>query len=190
MPLESVLLLLDNSEHSRNGDYPPTRLSSMVDAANYMAGSVCNGNPESTCGVLSMGGGAQLLTSPSDNLGRILGCMHGLKELGDTNIAQSVSMGLLALKHRRNKNGGQRIVVFVASPIEEVEKSLVKVGKVCKKNNVGIDVVVMGEIEQNEPICQKMVDAANSNDNSHMVTVPVNCLPSDILITSPIGGSG
>jgi hypothetical protein len=72
--------------------------------------------------------------------------MHGLKELGDSNIVQSVSMGLLALKHRRNKNGGQRIVVFVASPLEVEEKSLVKVGKVCKKNNVGIDVVVMGEV--------------------------------------------
>ena len=190
MPLESVLLLLDNSEHARNGDYPPTRISSMLDAANYMAGSVCNGNPESTCGVLSMGGGAQLLSSPSDNLGKILGCMHGLSSTGTSNVVQAVMMGLLALKHRRNKNGGQRIVVFVASPVGNTEKEVVKAGKVCKKNNVGVDVVVMGELESNEPICQKLVDAANSNDNSHVVTVPVNCLPSDILISSPIGGTG
>lgn len=32
--------------------------------------------------------------------------------------------------------GGQRVVVFVGSPITEDEKTLVKIGKLLKKNNV------------------------------------------------------
>jgi len=42
----------------------------------------------------------------------------------------------LALKHRRNKNGGQRIVVFVGSPIEDNLAALKKVGGGLNKNNV------------------------------------------------------
>ncbi len=32
----------------------------------------------------------------------------------------------------------------------------------------------------------RFVDAANSADNSHMITIPAGMLPSDILISSPI----
>lgn len=35
-----------------------------------------------------------------------------------------------------NDAGGQRVVVFVGSPITEDEKTLVKIGKLLKKNNV------------------------------------------------------
>jgi len=53
---------------------------------------------------------------------------------------------------RRNKNGGQRIVVFVGSPIEADGKTLVKVGKDLKKNGVAVDVISMGEIEDNQQV--------------------------------------
>ncbi len=39
----------------------------------------------------------------------------------------------------------------------------------------------------------RFVDAANSADNSHMITIPAGMLPSDVLISSPVinedGGS-
>lgn len=114
MPLESVLLLLDNSSHSLNGDYPPTRLSSMLSSASTIASNICNSNPESTCGVISLGGQVDVLCSLSDNLGSILSCMHGIAEDGSSELAKGVAVGLLALKHRRNKNGRQRIIVFVS----------------------------------------------------------------------------
>lgn len=42
----------------------------------------------------------------------------------------------LALKHRRNKNGGQRIVVFVGSPIEVKDNVLKKLGISLRRSNV------------------------------------------------------
>eukprot|EP00519_Triparma_laevis_P000447 CAMPEP_0182497792 /NCGR_PEP_ID=MMETSP1321-20130603/6181_1 /TAXON_ID=91990 /ORGANISM="Bolidomonas sp., Strain RCC1657" /LENGTH=332 /DNA_ID=CAMNT_0024701743 /DNA_START=190 /DNA_END=1185 /DNA_ORIENTATION=+ len=189
MPLESVLLLVDTSEQTRNSDYPPTRLSSQVDAANYLAQSIINGNPESTCGVLTMGGQPRLLTSCTDNLGKILNSLSNLTYEGKSSLPQSISVALLALKHRRNKNGRQRIITFVASDLENNEKEITKVGKLCKKNNVGIDVISL--VPGSETSIQKLCDAANSNENSHLVTVPLGSLASDVLISSPITeGSG
>lgn len=60
------------------------------------------------------------------------------------------------------------------------------------KNNVFIDVIVLGEVEENEPKLRELVDAANGTSNEegerncHLVTIPAGVLPSDVLISSPI----
>jgi 26S proteasome regulatory subunit N10 len=60
------------------------------------------------------------------------------------------------------------------------------------QNNVFIDVIVLGEIEENEPKLRELVDAANgassadAERNCHLVTIPAGVLPSDVLISSPI----
>jgi len=204
MPLESCMILLDNSEFMRNGDYLPTRLDAQSDAANMIVNQKTQSNPESTVGVISMSStgpiaGAELLVSPTDDLGKILGALHKVPLCGKTvvgkdavDVAASVQVATLALKHRRNKNGSQRIVLFVGSPLTGADtKALVKAGKQLKKNNVFIDIIVLGEVEENEPKLRELVDAANGTSadnerNCHLVTIPAGVLPSDVLISSPI----
>ena len=50
----------------------------------------------------------------------------------------------------------------------------------------------MGEAEVNEPILRQLVEAADSDGNSHLVVIPTGVLPSDVLLSSPImnGGGG
>ncbi|KAL7520100.1 hypothetical protein ACHAWX_006301 [Stephanocyclus meneghinianus] len=207
MPLESCMILLDTSEYMRNGDYLPTRLDAQSDAANMIVNQKTASNPESTVGVIRMSSsgpasGAELLVSPTDDLGKILSALHrvplsgkmanGTKDAVD--VAASVQVATLALKHRRNKNGAQRIVLFVGSPLIHADaRSLVKAGKQLKKNNVFIDVIALGELEGNEPKLRELVDAANGSStddnaerNCHLVTIPAGVLPSDVLISSPI----
>mmetsp|Transcript_38400 Transcript_38400/g.80783 ORF Transcript_38400/g.80783 Transcript_38400/m.80783 type:complete len:438 (+) Transcript_38400:180-1493(+) len=222
MPLESCMILLDNSEYMRNGDYIPTRMEAQSDAANLIVNAKTQSNPESTVGVIAMSSagpssGAELLVSPTDDLGKILTALHGVPLSGEmdfpgkkdaVDVAASVQVAALALKHRRNKNGSQRIVLFVGSPLACADKrSLVKAGKQLKKNNVFIDVIALGELEENEPKLRELVDAANGTNTAasneeggaertcHLVTIPAGVLPSDVLVTSPIlrgdgGGMG
>ena len=42
----------------------------------------------------------------------------------------------IALKHRKNKRGGQRIVSFVGSPVDGDAAEMRKLGALLKKNNV------------------------------------------------------
>lgn len=197
MPLESCMILLDNSEYMRNGDYIPTRLEAQQDAANLLVGAKTQSHPESTVGVSA---GTELLVSPTDDVGKILNALHGLPfNQTAPDVTASVQVASLALKHRRNKNGAQRIVLFVGSPLEGVDnRALAKAGRQLKKNNVSIDVVAMGELEHNEDKLKELVDAANGRSDDgqertcHLVTIPSGVLPSDVLAGSPIvhGGSG
>ena len=53
----------------------------------------------------------------------------------------------LALKHRQNKNHKTRIILFVGSPLDADESTLVKVAKKLKKEKVNVDIVSFGEDE-------------------------------------------
>ncbi|KAG7374108.1 von Willebrand factor type A domain containing protein [Nitzschia inconspicua] len=216
MPLESCMILLDNSEFMRNGDYIPTRLEAQQDAANLLVGAKTQSHPESTVGVSA---GTELLVSPTEDVGKLLNALHAVKishhggarmammgpAKGSSNLSSAsdiinaIQVASLALKHRRNKNGAQRIVLFVGSPLEGLDsRALAKAGRTLKKNNVAIDVVAMGELEVNEEKLKELVDAANGRTDEgaertcHLVTIPAGVLPSDVLASSPIvhGGSG
>ena len=61
-----------------------------------------------------------------------------------------------------------------------------KVGKKLKKNNVAVDIVSFGSEEENAEKLDAFVQAVNSGENSHLVTVPAGTILADMLFGSPI----
>ncbi len=108
--------------------------------------------------------------SPTEEIGKVLAAFALVKLDGkSTDLSTAVQIAQLALKHRKNKNGGQRIIAFVGGPLEGSVVLFQKVGKNLKKNNVAIDIVSMGEIDQNLEKLTELVGAANTNDNRFLV---------------------
>jgi 26S proteasome regulatory subunit N10 len=194
---EATVVCVDNSEHTRNGDYAPTRFLAQADAVNLLAGAKTQHHPENAVGVLAMGGAApRVLVTPTTDLGKVLGAMGELRIEGPgARLATAVQVAQLALKHRENKNQRQRIVVFVGSPLAETSEELVKIGKRLKKNNVAVDVIAFGSEEENAARLEAFHGAVDSGGNSHLVTVPPGVVLSDALFGTPIfqaegGGDG
>jgi 26S proteasome regulatory subunit N10 len=50
------MLILDNSEYMRNGDYTPSRFDAQADAVNQVVQTKLDSNAENTVGVLTMAG--------------------------------------------------------------------------------------------------------------------------------------
>lgn len=192
MVLEATMICVDNSEWMRNGDYAPTRFQAQSDAINFLAGAKTQDNPENTVGVLSLAGkGPRVLVTPTADLGKVLGAMHGLGMESEANITSGVQVAQLALKHRQNKNQRQRIVLFLGSPVAADQAALVKIGKKLKKNNVAVDIVSFGDPDNlNTEKLEAFLEAVNSNDNSHLVTVPLGAVLADFLLSSPIFTEG
>lgn len=150
----------------------------------------------------------EVLVTPTQEVGKILTALHATKLGGSIDLVTAIQVAQLALKHRQNKNLRQRIIAFVGSPLDDAveEKSLVKLGKKLKKNNVALDIVNFGEHEVNEARLKALVDAVQSGENryfrsaimslgavsdqflhSHFLTiVPGSHLMSDIILTSPV----
>uniref|UniRef100_A0A7C9FLP8 26S proteasome non-ATPase regulatory subunit 4 homolog n=2 Tax=Opuntia streptacantha TaxID=393608 RepID=A0A7C9FLP8_OPUST len=189
MVLEATMICIDNSDWMRNGDYPSNRFQAQADAINLICGAKTQSNPENTVGILTMSGkGVRVLVTPTSDLGKILGCMHGLEVGGEVNLAAGIQVAQLALKHRQNKNQQQRIIVFAGSPVKHDKKRLEMIGRKLKKNSVALDVVDFGEDEdcKSEKL-EALVAAVNNNDSSHIVHVaPGPNALSDALISTPI----
>jgi 26S proteasome regulatory subunit N10 len=103
----------------------------------------------------------------------------------------------LALKHRQNKSQRQRIIVFTCSPIQEDEKTLVKLAKKMKKNTISVDFIAFGDLEsETTQKLEAFNEHVKGGDGSHLAIIPPGPnLLSDSLVTTPIlagegGGSG
>ncbi|PFH61056.1 hypothetical protein XA68_18317 [Ophiocordyceps unilateralis] len=205
MVLEAVMVVVDNSESSRNGDYQPTRFDAQVDAVNVLFQSITQGNPESSVGLMSMGGkGPEILVTLTTEQGKILEGLHRTKKNigGSSHLKTGIQVATLALKHRQNRLQRQRIIVLVCSPVEEEEKELTQLAKKMKKGNISVDFILFGDLE--DDTTQKKLQAFNTavkgNEGSHMVVIPPSGkLLSDQLVATPIllgenasgsGGSG
>ncbi|KAL6919954.1 hypothetical protein ACHAPO_001172 [Fusarium lateritium] len=202
MVLEAVMVVVDNSESSRNGDYQPTRFDSQVDAVNITFQSITQGNPESSVGLMSMGGkGPEVLVTLTTEQGKILEGLHRTKKKigGSSHLKTGIQVATLALKHRQNRSQRQRIIVFVCSPVEESEKELTALAKKMKKANISVDFVLFGDLDDDSTKnkLQLFIDTVKTNEGCHLVVIPPSSkLLSDQLVSSPIllgenaGGSG
>lgn len=85
-----------------------------------------------------------LLVSPTEDIGKILASFSRVSLGGSNDFASAVQVAQLALKHRKNKNGGVRIIAFVGSPLSESVAQLKKIGTLLKKNNIAVDVISFG----------------------------------------------
>ncbi|KAH7087200.1 hypothetical protein FB567DRAFT_527170 [Paraphoma chrysanthemicola] len=194
MVLEASMIVVDNSEASRNGDYVPSRWEAQQDAVNLIFSAKTGANPESSVGLMSMGGSTpEILTTLTTDIGKILDGLHRTKIKGSSHFVTGINVAALALKHRQNKSQKQRIIIFNCSPIEEEEKNLVKLAKKMKKTNISIDIVAFGELsDDTTKKLQAFSDNVQSAEGSYLATIPPSAnLLSDSLISTPLlGGDG
>jgi 26S proteasome regulatory subunit N10 len=190
MVLEATMLVLDNSEWMRNGDYIPNRYDAQNDAIQLVFNAKRQMNPENAVGIVSASGTSpKVLVTLTQDHGKIISALHQVNIGGSSNVLDAIQIAQLALKHRQNKNQQQRIIIFVASPLTCTEEDLTRVAKLLKKNGIAADVINFGEDLQNTVRLEAFISAINNNDNSHLVTIPPGSnLLSDALVGSPILG--
>ncbi|KAF2773229.1 hypothetical protein EJ03DRAFT_124256 [Teratosphaeria nubilosa] len=194
MVLEATMIVVDNSESARNGDYVPSRWEAQTDTANLIFHSKTQSNPESSVGLMSMGGsGPEVLTTLTTNPGKILDGLHRTKVKGQSHLYTGIMIASLALKHRQNKSQRQRVIVFVCSPIEESKDKLVKLAKKMKKNNTSIDLIAFGDLtDDNLDKLRAFNENVKGGDGSHLEIVPPgpNLLSDSIVASTILAGEG
>ncbi|CAR26396.1 ZYRO0B08712p [Zygosaccharomyces rouxii] len=188
MVLEATVITIDNSEYSRNGDFPRTRFEAQIDAVEFIFQAKRNSNPENTVGlILSAGSNPRVLSTFTSEFGKILSGLHDTHIEGSIHLGTAIQIAALTLKHRQNKVQHQRIVVFVCSPIQDDRQELMKLAKKLKKNNIAVDIINFGEIEHNTAIVEEFIETVNNSqeESSHLL----NIQPGPRLLYEHIAGS-
>ncbi|RCN37855.1 hypothetical protein ANCCAN_16230 [Ancylostoma caninum] len=190
MVQESTMICVDNSEWMRNGDFVPTRLQCQQDAANLILQCKLRANPENAVGLLSMANQVQVLSTMTQESGRLFMKLHQLEPQGQCNFMSAIKIAHLALKHRQNRNHKMRIVMFIGSPIDNLDSAeLTKIAKKLKKEKVQCDVICFGEADsENSQIMGQFVDTLNGKEGSgsNLLVVPAGSILTEALISSPV----
>lgn len=178
---------MDNSDWTRNGDYHPSRWESEVEAANLIAESKCERNPENGLGIITMAGKrVEVHVTLTNDLVRILNCAKDIHLSGECDFLTTLNIATLTLKYRQNKNQKQRIILFVGSPVKHSVEEMVQVGKKLKKYNIAIDIISFGHVDENREVLTQFLNQVNNANNSSILEVPVGFYIMDSLFTSPI----
>lgn len=192
MVLELTMVVIDNSEYMRNGDFPETRYKAQLQAVEYLFNAKTGLNPENTVGLLALGGnGPVVLSTLTTEYARLLEGLHKTKIGGSAHVVTGIQVAALALKNRQNKVLRQRIIVFVGLPVEESEKDLERLAKKMRKNEVAIDIINFGEAAANTAKLERFAAGVNKQDTSHLVTVaPGGRLLVEEVVALPIVNDG
>ena len=176
MVLEAIILCLDNSDWTRNGDYAPTRWTAQVEAANLIIENHCQANPENGLGITSVAGKrVEVQSSLTNDESRLLNIGSRIPINGESDIITSLNIAILTLKHRINKNQKQRIILFVGSPVKATKEELTLTGKKLKKYNVSVDIISFGHVDQNKEVLTALLNSVNNAGSSSLTEVPQDC---------------
>lgn len=73
--------------------YRPTRFEAQVDAINLIHSAKTQANPESSVGLMSMGGnGPEVLVTLTADIGKILDGLHRTKTQGNSHLGSSIQV--------------------------------------------------------------------------------------------------
>lgn len=190
MVQESTMICIDNSGWMRNGDFTPTRMQCQQDAANLIVQCKLRANPENAVGILSMADTVEVLSTLTQENGKLFMKLHQVEPKGESNFINGIKVAHLALKHRQNRNHKMRIVLFVGSPIEHLDSTeLTRLAKKLKKEKVQVDVVCFGEADSvNSEVMGQFVECLNGRDGngSNLVVVSAGSTLTEALVSSQI----
>eukprot|EP01068_Selenidium_serpulae_P015605 Selendium_serpulae@DN6227_c0_g1_i10.p1 len=187
MVLEAIVVCLDNSDWSRNADFQINRFESQSDAASVICRNKLRDNRENAAGVITMAGERiEVRSALTADTTTITDALHGIHISGVSDFIRGIVTAQLSLKHRQNMSQHQRIVVFVASPINATIAQLEKLGRTLRKNSISLDIVSVGENETNAAKLQALHNAVNNNDTSHLLIAETGFGVREQVLNSPI----
>ncbi|VDN57652.1 unnamed protein product [Dracunculus medinensis] len=190
MVQESTMICLDNSEWMRNGDFTPTRLQCQQDAANLVIQCKLRSNPENAVGIISMANTVEVLSTLTQENGRLFMKLHQVEPKGESNVIGGIKIAHLALKHRQNRNHKMRIVVFIGSPVNCIDRNeLAKLSKKLKKEKVVVDIICFGEADgDSNDIFGQFIESLNSREGggSNLIVVSSGSTLTEALVSSSV----
>lgn len=172
MVREACVIVVDNSECSRNGDFSPTRLVSQVDAAHLLCGGKLNSSPETTVALMSSAGDRPTVhVTLTDDMGKVLSALAAFRAKGESHLLSALQVAKMVLKHRQDKSLKQRIIIFVCSPIQEKPAELKRFGGQMRKQGVAIDIVSFGTVERNHEALAALHEGVDKKGNTALLEV-------------------
>jgi 26S proteasome regulatory subunit N10 len=184
---EAVVILIDNSESSINGDFYPNRLDAEKIAAERLFQYILRQSAKTQISVGTLGSkqfGIQAsLTTRQEKVSKAIA---QIKRGGRAELEQGVRCAFLALRHRDPRLSKRRVIVLIGSQHTMTEESADKLAADANREGVAIDIVAFGDDVNDIEVLESLVSKIQAPSNFVRANSGTVIL-SDIILSSPIG---
>ena len=118
----------------------------------------------------------------------LLGTLSNIPLNDECDFISSLSIAILSLKHRVNKNQKQKIILFVGSSVKSKKENNSQIGKKLKKYNITVNIISFGKIEKYKELLNILLNEVNNYNNSSLLEVPLGSYIMETLLNNSIMG--
>ena len=184
---QAVIILIDNSSSSIDGDFYPNRLDAQRLASDRLFQYFTRQSAKTQIGLGTIGtfdfGISASLTTRLEKVSKV---MAKINRGGKINFEHGVRCAYLALRHRDPQLKDRKIIVFIGTDHGMTPQSAAKLASDLNKEGVGLDIVAIGDQIHDMEILMELVK--NVQIPSHFVHAKSGTvILSDIVLSSPIG---
>ena len=182
----AVVLMIDNSSSSINGDFHPSRLEAQKLTIERYAEYLTSQNTESQIAVGSLAStqfGIHLSFTSVMEGRRIIDVVSQISPGGDILLSRGLKVALLALKHCNPDIKDRKMVIFIASRNDVDDKTAEEFSALSRQQNVTCEIVIVGNDVPNESCLAKLVP----EPKKLLVVHKCDTVLSDDFLSSAIG---
>jgi len=184
---KAVVILIDNSSTSINGDFYPNRLDAQKLAAERLCQYYSRQSAKNQIGIGTMGsidfGIAASLTTRIDKISKTIA---KISRGGQCSFENGVKCAFLALHHRDPDLKERRVVVFIGSNHGLSRDTASKLSTLANREGAAVDIVAFGEAIDEMDILSDFVSQINTKSHFFHARSGTVIL-SDLVLSSPIG---
>ena len=192
---QDIVILIDNSNRSIDGDFYPSRLDAQKNTARLLIKhfSSLSQNTEISIGVLGENktgitgvSNIGISTHLTNRRNKIDNAIANIEPSGPIKLYQGIKFAFLVLNHpNTDEKHNKRIIVFVGSKYDLSKENSKNIIKTANKEKVAIDIIAFGNDVQDTDTLSFIVD--NLNEKSNFVKADIYRNLSDTVLESPIG---
>lgn len=161
MASTSLIILIDNTAHSIDADFPPNRFEAQKNCVEQLADHYSRKGPNAEVGVgtiSSIYGGMQVSLTIRQELIRITKGLAHVQCGGKARLINSIKRAVLALNCCAPENKlDRRIIAFIGSPHDITNENAIELSDYLHRVGVSITFISFGDFVNNEPL-QLLID--------------------------------
>jgi 26S proteasome regulatory subunit N10 len=184
---EAVIILVDNSESSINGDFYPNRLDAEKIAAERLFQYIVRQSAKTQISVGTLAtaqfGIQASLTIRQDKVSKAIA---QIKRGGTAELEHGIRCAFLALRHRDPQISARRVIVFIGSHHTMTEESAEKLAADANREGVAVSIVAFGDDVNDIEVLENFVQKVQAHSEFVRANAGTVIL-SDIILSSPIG---
>jgi 26S proteasome regulatory subunit N10 len=166
---QAVLVLIDNSASTINGDFSPTRLRAQCDSADVLAQAYLEAHRQSVIGFGLLSSPTAIPLSPTNSIRRFRQYLNDVDRGDIVRFDFTVRAAVYALHRAPEVVTTRHLIIFLATPHDLITSQTATLAEMVNANGIEVDLIVLGD---NPPNLDPLWEFVHACRHGYLIQIP------------------